>query len=169
MDGEKCKTLVFVFADVDWCVYANKNSRIFAPNGAIWSFHNQISIHFLTVSANLTFSEIKIKMRDISAKMQECGKKSEMQDIPHIFYIYVKLATAASTHRMLIINALLRQVLDMETGVVCKLVLVCFVCRTLCVVLPATNTNKKMASNRYIASQRGSTPLIQSDRNPGGK
>ena len=96
MDGDKCMILVFVFADVDWCVYANKNTCIFAPNGTKWSFHNQISIHFLTVSANLTFSEIKTKMRDISAKMQECGKKSEMQDFPHIFDIYVKLATASS-------------------------------------------------------------------------
>ena len=42
MDGEKCGTL-----DFRLCGCRLKNRRIFAPNGAMWSFHNQISINFL--------------------------------------------------------------------------------------------------------------------------
>ena len=113
MDGGNAGRSIFVFADVDWRAYANKNRRIFAPNGAMWSFHNQISINFLVArcrkhcwSASRAFSHSfcphnffvalksvailrefffrnKAKNADVFEKMRESGKRGEKLYFPH--------------------------------------------------------------------------------------
>ena len=48
MGGLKCGTLDFRLRGRRLTrIYANKNRRLFAPNGTMWSFHNQISINIL--------------------------------------------------------------------------------------------------------------------------